>query len=135
LVNIFELPDWNFSTTWTYGSGKPFLAPEINFFRNNLGEVVNFEVINTNKTLTRLPDYHRLDISVARKFENEYMKGELGLSILNAYNRLNIQSRRLNREALENFIDQNPGGALPTNLYRNIALLDLTPSIFLNLYF
>lgn len=135
LVNILELPDWNISATWTYGSGKPFLEPQINFVRNNLGEVINFEVINTNKTITRLPDYHRLDISVARKFQNEYMKGELGLSILNVYNRLNIQSRRLNREALNNFIDQDPGGALPTNLYRNIALLDLTPSIFLNLYF
>ncbi len=96
LVNILELPDWNISATWTYGSGKPFLAPEINFFINNQDEVVNFEVINTNKTLTRLPAYHRLDVSVARKFKNEYMKGELGLSILNAYNRLNIQNRRLN---------------------------------------
>ncbi|OEK01922.1 hypothetical protein BFP97_10520 [Roseivirga sp. 4D4] len=135
LVNILELPEWNFAATWTYGSGKPFFEPEINFFRNNLNEVVNFEVINTNKAVTRLPAYHRLDISVARKFENEYMKGELGLSILNVYNRLNIQSRRLNREALETFIDQNPGGPVPTDLYRDIALLDLTPSIFLNLYF
>nr|WP_255552121.1 TonB-dependent receptor [Roseivirga sp. E12] len=135
LVNIVELPEWNIAATWTYGSGKPFLEPQINFIRNNLNEVVNFEVINTNKTITRLPAYHRLDISVARKFENEYMKGELGLSILNVYNRLNVQSRRLNREALESFIDQDPGGTLPTNIYRNIALLDLTPSIFLNLYF
>lgn len=135
LVNIFELPDWNLAATWTYGSGRPFFEPEINFFRNSSGEVINYEVINTNKTITRLPEYHRLDISVSRKFQSQYLKGEIGLSVLNVYNRLNIQSRRLNREALDSFVDRDPGGVPPTNIYQNIALLDLTPSLFLNLYF
>lgn len=135
LVNILELPDWNLSATWTYGSGRPFYEPEINFIRDNQGDIINYEVINTQKTIIRLPAYHRLDISAARKFENEYMKGEIGVSFLNAYNRLNIQSRRLNREALNNLVDENPSGAIPSNLYRNIALLDFTPSLFINLYF
>lgn len=135
LVNILELPNWNLSATWTYGSGRPFYEPEINFIRDNQGDIINYEVINTNKTIIRLPAYHRLDISASRKFENEYMKGEIGVSFLNAYNRLNIQSRRLNRETLNNLVDENPSGAIPTNLYRNIALLDFTPSLFINLYF
>ncbi|MFY0593862.1 TonB-dependent receptor domain-containing protein [Roseivirga sp.] len=135
LVNILELADWNLSATWTYGSGRPFYEPQITFITDSQGNTINYDVNNRTKTITRLPAYHRLDVSVARKFENEYMKGEFGISILNAYNRLNIQSRRLNREALNNLIDENPSGALPANLYRNIALLDFTPSIFLNLYF
>ncbi|OEK06231.1 TonB-dependent receptor [Roseivirga misakiensis] len=135
LVNIVELPDWNLSATWTYGSGRPFYEPQITLITDSQGNTINYDVNNTTKAITRLPAYHRLDISAARKFENDYMKGELGISILNVYNRLNIQSRRLNREALNNLIDENPGGAVPTNLYRNIALLDFTPSIFINLYF
>ncbi len=135
LVNILELPDWNISATWTYGSGRPFYMPEINYIRNSMGSVINYEVINTNKTITRLPAYHRLDIAVSRKFENEYMKGEIGVSVLNAYNRLNVQSVRLNREAINEFLDTNPLGLPPSNIFRSIGLLDFTPSIFLNLYF
>ncbi|MEC7754968.1 MULTISPECIES: carboxypeptidase-like regulatory domain-containing protein [unclassified Roseivirga] len=133
-VHIIELPAWNFSATWVYGSGKPFYRPTINFIRNNQGELINFEVVNTQKTVERLPDYHRLDISIAHKFEGEHMRGEMGLSILNVYNRQNIQGRRLKRDEIEMAINNNEQMA-PTNLYRDIVLLDFTPSLFLNLYF
>ncbi len=135
LVNIVELPQWNFSATWIYGSGKPFYRPAINLIRNNQGEVINYEVLNNQKRVERLPDYHRLDISVALKFENEHMKGEIGLSILNLYNRTNIHSKRLKRDEIERAISGDPNTLFPTDLYRNIVLLDRTPSIFLNLNF
>ena len=132
-VNIVELPDWNLSATWIYGSGRPFYRPSINFIRNNQGEVINYEVINTEKEITKLPVYQRFDVSVARKFGNEYMKGEIGLSILNVFNRANVQSRRLNRNALDDFVsgDRDQLGAL----FRDVNLLEITPSIFFNLYF
>lgn len=132
-VNILELPDWNFSATWIYGSGRPFYRPQINFIRNNQNEVVNYEVINTQKEITKLPAYQRFDLSVARKFGNEYMKGEIGLSILNVFNKANVQSRRLNRNALDDFVtgDTDQLG----RLFRDVNLLEITPSIFFNLYF
>lgn len=133
-VHIVELPAWNFSATWVYGSGKPFYRPDINFIRNNQGELINFEVVNTQKTIERLPDYHRLDISLAYKFKGENMRGEMGLSILNVYNRQNIQGRRLKRDEIEMAINSNQQD-IPTDLYRDIVLLDFTPSLFLNLYF
>ncbi len=134
-VHILELPKWNFSATWVYGSGKPFYRPDINFIRNNQGDIINYEVINTQRTIERLPDYHRLDLSAALKFENEVMKGEVGLSILNVYNRTNVQGRRLKREQIDRAINGDPNVTLPEDLYRNIILLDFTPSIFLNLHF
>ena len=134
-VHILELPKWNFSATWVYGSGTPFYRPDINIIRNGQGEIINYEIINSQKTVERLPAYHRLDISVALKFENEYMKGEIGLSVLNLYNRTNIHSKRLKIDEMDRAINGAPNTPFPTDLYRNIVLLDRTPSIFLNLNF
>lgn len=134
-VHILQTPKWNFSATWIYGSGKPFYRPTINFIRNSQDEVINFEVLNYQKTVERLPAYHRLDFSVALKFGNEYMKGEIGLSILNIYNRMNIHGKRLKRDEIERAIIRDSNASLPSDLYRNIILLERTPSLFLNLHF
>jgi ferric enterobactin receptor len=131
-VHIVELPRFNFSATFLYGSGKPFYRPELRFIENGQGEIVNYEILNTNKTIERLPAYHRLDLSAAIKFENEEVRGEFGISILNVYNHLNIQNRRLNVNAIERSISN---GEVPQELYRDIVLLDFTPSLFLNLFF
>lgn len=131
-VNILEYPKFNISTTFLYGSGKPFYAPQLNFIRGNNNEVVNYEIDNRVKTIHRLPAYHRLDLSAAWKFENEEARGEIGISILNVYNHLNIQNRRLNVNSIERAISN---GEEPQELYRNIVLLDFTPSVFFNIYF
>jgi len=134
-VHLLDLPKWKLSATWIYGSGRPFLAPEINFITDNQGDVINYEIVNTNKSVERLPAYHRLDLSAALKFGNKSVNGEFGLSILNVYNRINVQSKRLKTDALEEVPNGVPGATIPDELYRDLVLLDLTPSIFLNLYF
>ncbi|KYG72446.1 carboxypeptidase-like regulatory domain-containing protein [Roseivirga echinicomitans] len=131
-VHVLEFKKFNLSATFLYGSGKPLFKPTLNFIRNNDGTIINYEILNLNKTVERLPTYHRLDISAALKFENEEIRGEFGISILNAYNHQNIQSKRLNINAIERAIGN---GEEPRQLYRDIVLLDFTPSIFLNLFF
>lgn len=131
-VHILELPKFNFSATFLYGSGKPFYRPELMFIENGQGQIINYEILNTNKTIERLPAYHRLDLSAAVKFENDELRGDFGISILNVYNHLNIQSRRLNVNAIERTI---ANGEVPQELFRDIVLLDFTPSLFLNLFF
>ncbi|MGK0488945.1 MAG: hypothetical protein ACJAXB_002135, partial [Candidatus Endobugula sp.] len=131
-VHILELQKFNFSATFLYGSGKPFYRPELRFIENSSGVVTNYEILNLNKTVERLPAYHRLDLSAALKFENKELRGEFGLSVLNVYNQLNIQNRRLNINSIEIAIRE---GEIPQELYRDIVLLDFTPSIFLNLFF
>tara|TARA_A100000171_G_C2135555_1_gene149895 strand:+ start:955 stop:3633 length:2679 start_codon:yes stop_codon:yes gene_type:complete len=131
-VHVLEFKKFNVSATFLYGSGRPFFKPELNFIRDNGGTAINYEILNLNKTVERLPTYHRLDISAALKFENEDVRGDFGISILNAYNHKNIQNRRLNVSAIERAINNREE---PSELYRDIVLLDFTPSIFLNLYF
>ncbi|WP_421978118.1 carboxypeptidase-like regulatory domain-containing protein [Roseivirga seohaensis] len=131
-VHVLEFQKFNVSATFLYGSGRPFFKPELNFIRDNGGTAINYEILNLNKTVERLPTYHRLDISAALKFENEDVRGDFGISILNAYNHKNIQNRRLNVSAIERAINNREE---PSELYRDIVLLDFTPSIFLNLYF
>ena len=135
LVQLVDLSKWNFSATWTYGSGLPFLEPEIKLITDNNGDLINFEIINTTKTVTRLPDYHRLDLSAAMKFSNKELSGEVGISVLNVYNRQNIQGKRFKSDILEQIISNTPNIELPEDLYREVSLLDLTPSIFLNINF
>lgn len=134
-VHLLDLPKWNLSATWVFGSGRPFLEPEVNLITDNSGNLINYEVVNTSKTITRLPAYHRLDLSAALKFGNKEVKGEIGLSLLNVYNRGNIQGKRLKTNELDDVINGVPGAEMPTDLYREVLLLDFTPSLFLNLNF
>lgn len=91
--------NWEVDMRWNYGSGFPF-TPTAGFYEKN-----TFSNINTNYTQTngdlgilygdlnskRLPDYHRLDISIKRKFEiSERSTLEVVASATNIYNRSNI---------------------------------------------
>ena len=133
-VNMLNLSKVNLSATWIYGSGKPFFEPEINFIRNAQNEIVNFEVISTNKTVRRLPVYNRIDFSAAYKFGSEGFKGEVGISFLNVLGKENILSKRLDIAVLENSRGRvrEPSSDL---LFRDIQLLDFTSSIFLKIKF
>ena len=132
LVQILDFPKYTFSATFLYGSGKPFFTPDLNFNRDTNGDIISYEILNLNKTVGRLPIYHRLDVSAALKFEGDKAKGEFGISVLNLYNRENIQDRRLNINSIERSIRN---GEEPSELFRDIVLLDFTPSIFLNIFF
>lgn len=91
--------NWEFNTRWNLASGFPFTQTQ-GFY-----EGVNFSSIDENYTSSngnlelqlaeinkgRLPFYHRLDISIKRKFElgkNSTLEANLGAT--NAYNRDNL---------------------------------------------
>ncbi len=92
--------NWEVNARWTFGSGFPF-TPTAGYY-----EQLNFaNNINTNYTATngilgilygdinsaRLPTYHRLDISIKRKFElTEHSRLELSAGATNVYDRDNI---------------------------------------------
>ncbi len=134
LVNMLDFKRFNFSSTWIYGSGKPFLEPQINFIRDNQDRIIEFEVVNTEKTVKRLPVYNRIDVSAAYKFGNENFGGELGISILNVLGKVNVRGKALDTGVITNAIGDTRA---PSNdeLFRDLTLLDFTPSIFLNIKF
>ncbi len=89
---------WQTSAVWVYSSGLPF-TESIGFYdrfyfnditNQNLIENFNPFAILRDINLGRLPDYHRLDLSLSKKIEFSFAKVSLDFSIINVYDRENI---------------------------------------------
>jgi len=81
---------WRFAFTFNYNTGRPVSLPEMNY--NLKGYQVAYY---SDRGKYRLPDYHRLDISISR-YENlkikKSWKGYWTFSIINLYGRKNAYS-------------------------------------------
>lgn len=86
IVLNYELnKKWNFSAVFVYTSGKPVTMPD-KFY------VIQENIISEygDRNAFRLPDYHRMDISVTYNLKsNKRWKSSLNFSIYNVYNRPN----------------------------------------------
>lgn len=96
-----EHNEWNFSARWNYGSGFPFTLTQGFYTNFPLSNGVNTDVLRGNpnqgiiysstKNGGRLPDFHRLDVSIRRNFKFTKSAGlDIVASVTNAYNRNNI---------------------------------------------
>ncbi|MDR1878862.1 MAG: TonB-dependent receptor [Bacteroidales bacterium] len=91
---------WQIDARWNYGSGFPFTEtkgghPQLGYIEGVGGEIirVNEELGIALDTINKgqLPDYHRLDVGIKRKFfVSETCVVELGAGMTNAYNYQNI---------------------------------------------
>ncbi len=90
---------WKVGATWTYNSGYPFTPLRgyfdryeiINFFDDNpAADQYSIFTILGDKNTKRLPDYHRMDLSITKTFELGFIEGEINGSIINVYDRANI---------------------------------------------
>ncbi len=90
---------WIASGAWNYSSGYPFteLIGFYDKFFFNSG--INNEIIQGgfqqyaylgDKNLGRLPTYHRMDVSILKRIDLSFMNMELGVSVINLYDRQNI---------------------------------------------
>ena len=91
--------EWEFSCRWSYGSGFPFTQTQGAYENlifdgiddNYLIQNGNFGVHYAELYGGRLPNYHRLDLGVKRKFSiGSRSLLEINLSATNVYNRNNI---------------------------------------------
>jgi hypothetical protein len=74
-----------FSATWVYATGLPVTFPT---GRAVIGNAII--PIYSDRNAYRMPDYHRLDLSLTLKSKpRAKFRGELNLSVYNAYNRHN----------------------------------------------
>lgn len=98
----FKESKWEFSTRWTLGSGFPFtqtqsMFEKLNFYNN--GSQTNYTqqngnlgfLLSENYNGARLPYFHRLDLSIKRRFTfKDKVLLEVNANAINAYNRQNI---------------------------------------------
>jgi outer membrane receptor for ferric coprogen and ferric-rhodotorulic acid len=86
---------WSFAANFVYSTGRPFTAPYSKYRIMN-GPVTNITVANfSQRNQYRIPDYHRLDISVtlgAGHRRNRKWKGSWTFSVYNVYGRRNPYS-------------------------------------------
>ncbi|AXG68310.1 TonB-dependent receptor plug domain protein [Kordia sp. SMS9] len=88
ISNTLKVDNWQFSLGWQIRSGKPVTPVnryviEIDADGENAG-VVDFGPINSD----RLPAFHRLDASILYDFNIKKLRAQLGVSVLNLYNRV-----------------------------------------------
>ena len=94
--------DFQVSARWNFGSGFPFTRTAGFYNQVNFTQGVNVDVLTSNpqdlgilysqtRNGGRLPYYHRLDISVNKKFNfTKYTGLEIVASVTNVYDRPNI---------------------------------------------
>ena len=81
---------WRFSGTFTYNTGRPVTLPELKY------NYQDYHLIHySDRNKYRLPDYHRLDLSITMDESlriRKRWKGSWTLSVINLYGRKNAYS-------------------------------------------
>ncbi|MCB2203908.1 TonB-dependent receptor [bacterium] len=91
---------WDVNVRWEYGSGLPF-SQIIGFYdrlqfgglfdgKGYIGESGQPYTMLGPKNSGRLPSYHRMDVSVSKAFQFEFIKLVAEASVLNVYDRNNM---------------------------------------------
>lgn len=133
IVNILKLGQWDLSSTWIYGTGKPYSAPigkyEITTLNGNKKSYISIG----EKNSFRLPAYHRLDFAAMYNFKWGKLPVQIGGSIFNVYGRQNIKSRKFSYE----YFDPNTYKAYDTPRLKtvDVKLLGFTPNLLFNIKF
>jgi len=118
MIGSYKWGPWNFSSTWMYSTGNAYTAPESQYFLEMLdGEEQSYIHVG-DKNAYRLPDYHRLDLSVSRKFDYGSFNWDIGLSIYNVYNHDNVSYRDYD-------LDVTP------IIVSDMLMLGFTPTLFI----
>ncbi len=121
-VGTYTLDKWVFSAAWIFATGQPYTSPESQYFITLLNGETESYIHVSEKNSNRLPDYQRLDLSIAYRFENRTLNGELGLSVFNVYNHKNVWYRKYD-------LDVSP------IVITDVAMLGIIPTLFLKLNF
>lgn len=123
LTGSYDLnPKWSFSSNFVFQTGLPVTFPNGQYVYNGLS-IPSFE----SRNASRLPSYHRLDISAIynpKPNSTKRWKGQWVFSIYNAYNRRNAASINFRQ-------DRNTG----QNEAVRLAIFGAIPSITYNFKF
>jgi len=87
---------WRFGASFTYSSGRPVTLPELSYAYGR-----DYLIYYSDRNKYRLPDYHRLDLSITlgqNLRTDQSGKGSWTLSLMNVYGRKNPYSLFYRRE-------------------------------------
>ena len=91
--------NWRASISWNYSMGLPFTQILGYYDKFNPSDILNPSSILTNyayypimaeRNVAQLPDYHRLDLNLSKKFKLGFMNMNIDLSLINVYDRKNF---------------------------------------------
>ena len=111
------------SANWVYITGTPTTLPTGRFYYGN-----TIIPVYSDRNAARLPDYHRMDVSLTLKpkeKENRKFYGEWNFSVFNLYNRKNAYSI---------FFTQDETDPLAMQAYK-MSMFPIVPSITYNFHF
>lgn len=114
---------WNVSATWVYASGTPVTFPTGRYEQGNM-----IVPIYSERNGYRMPDYHRMDLSITLKSKekpNKRLKSDLNISIYNVYNRHNAWMINFSQD------EENPN----TTVAELVYVFPIIPSITWNFHF
>lgn len=133
VVNILKLGQWDLSSTWIYGTGKPYSAPIGKYDITTLDGTKKSYISIGEKNTFRLPAYHRLDFAAMYNFKWGKLPVQIGASIFNAYGRQNIKSRKFSYE----YFDPTTYTSYDTPRLKtvDVKLLGFTPNLLFNIKF
>jgi hypothetical protein len=111
---------WSFAANWMYMTGSPVTTP-VSFYYYNGYSVPVYGAKNND----RLPDYHRLDLSVTLRLSKPERKYQhsLMLTVYNAYGRKNPFSVNYNK------MDENGNIVVPADNSKGYDLIPTTVSV------
>jgi len=107
VLNYSPTDRWTFTVAWTYRTGEAITLPSSRFLMNDLAGIrstgLSFDPnggvlfnpglivpVYQERNSFRMPDYHRLDLSVTYNFKpKKHFEHSLNFSVYNAYNRAN----------------------------------------------
>ena len=114
------------SANWVYNTGGPITLPVESYDYG--GSIVSVPVYNARNN-SRLPDYHRLDLSLKLnplKNESRKVKIEYVFSIYNVYSRLNALSLYIGEDLA---LDTGGVPKTPRTVANRVALLPIIPTL------
>ena len=118
---------FEFSAGYTLRSGLP-ITNAIGFGEVNDEDDSYFEILYDEVNSSRLPTYHRFDVSAWYKFKSKRgLSGQIGVSILNLFNKTNFYSRTFS-------IEEDDEDSLFL-LRSDRKFIGITPNISLNIRF
>jgi len=119
---------FNASLNWYYATGAAFTTPNSFYYYNDMSLPIYSE-----KNNSRLPDYHRMDLSFIYRLNRKLRKyqHQLGLSIFNVYGRKNPIFINFNKIESENNSFVIPGNLLQSQdlLTTNTFVYNVIPSL------